>query len=340
MPSFALSACAVGESSGLLAMRAKHADEALRQHGFERRGDQIRFDAHVHQPRDRAGRVVGVQRGENQMAGERRLHGDLRRFLVANFADENHVRVVAQNRTQSARKRQPGLFVDLDLVDALELVFHRVFNRDDFADGIVDFVERGVKRGGFAAAGRAGDEDDAVRQLRGRAGNSPVRACPCPVRARPRSVAFCRSKRITTASPCSIGMTETRMSTSASSMRTLMRPSCGRRFSAMLRWLKILTRETMAGWKRFSCAGTGTVLQHAVNAVADAEFVLERFQVDVRRAQFDGVLQHLVDEADDGRLVLGGVVEVGVLGVFVNDLESPFPRRACRWCRRRRRGVF
>ena len=40
---------------------------------------------------------------------------------------------------------------------------------------------------------------------------------------------------------------ETRMSTSASSMRTLMRPSCGRRFSAMLRWLKILTRETMAG---------------------------------------------------------------------------------------------
>ena len=74
----------------------------------------------------------------------------------------------------------------------------------------------------------------------------------------PRSVEFCRSKRITTASPWSIGMTETRMSTSASSMRILMRPSCGRRFSAMLRWLKILTRETMAGWKRFNCAGTGT----------------------------------------------------------------------------------
>ena len=63
----------------------------------------------------------------------------------------------------------------------------------------------------------------------------------------PRSVAFCRSNRITTASPCSMGMTETRMSTSASSTRILMRPSCGRRFSAMFRWLRILMRETIAG---------------------------------------------------------------------------------------------
>jgi len=41
-------------------------------------------------------------------------------------------------------------------------------------------------------------------------------------------------------------------------MRILMRPSWGRRFSAMLRWLRILTRETMAGWKRLIWAGTGT----------------------------------------------------------------------------------
>ena len=81
----ALNACAVGESSGLLAMRTKHAHEALREHGFERRGDQIRLDAHVHQARQRAGRVVRVQRGENQMAGERRLHGDLRRLLRREF---------------------------------------------------------------------------------------------------------------------------------------------------------------------------------------------------------------------------------------------------------------
>ena len=63
---------------------------------------------------------------------------------------------------------------------------------------------------------------------------------------------------MTTASPCSIGMTDTRMSTSLLLTRILMRPSCGTRFSAMLRLLRILMRETIAGWKRLICAGTGT----------------------------------------------------------------------------------
>jgi hypothetical protein len=31
---------------------------------------------------------------------------------VADFADENHVRVMAQNRAQPARKRQAGFFVE------------------------------------------------------------------------------------------------------------------------------------------------------------------------------------------------------------------------------------
>src|SRR5205814_291310 len=97
--------------------------------------------------------------------GERRLHGDLRGFLVADFADENHVWVVAQNRAQAARERQPGLFRNLNLVHALELILHRVFDGDDLADGVVDLVERGVERGRFAAARRAGDENNAVRHF-------------------------------------------------------------------------------------------------------------------------------------------------------------------------------
>ena len=68
----------------------------------------------------------------------------------------------------------------------------------------------------------------------------------------------------------------------------------------------------------------GHFLQLAVNAVPDSEFVLERFQVDVRGAQFDRVLQHLVDEADDRSLVLGAFVEVGVLGVFIHHLNAFF----------------
>ncbi len=63
---------------------------------------------------------------------------------------------------------------------------------------------------------------------------------------------------MTTASPCSIGITDTRMSTSLFFTRILMRPSCGTRFSAIFKLLKILMRETIAGWNRLICAGTDT----------------------------------------------------------------------------------
>ena len=51
--------------------------------------------------------IVGVQRAEDQVAGQRRLHGDLGGLAVANFADQHHVRVVTQNRPQ-ARPRTSG----------------------------------------------------------------------------------------------------------------------------------------------------------------------------------------------------------------------------------------
>jgi hypothetical protein len=46
--------------------------------------------------------------------------------------------------------------------------------------------------------------------------------------------------------------------------------------------------------------------------------------MDVGGAQLDRVFQNLVDEADDGRLVLFAGIEIGVLGVFVNDLNRLF----------------
>ena len=86
--------------SSCLAFRAQHAHQPLGHHRFQRRRDQVRLHAHVHQARQRARRVVGVQGGENHVAGQRRLHGDLRRFLIADFTDEHHVGIVTQNRAQ------------------------------------------------------------------------------------------------------------------------------------------------------------------------------------------------------------------------------------------------
>ena len=64
------------------------------------------------------GRVVGVQRREHQVAGERGLDRDLRRLEVADFADQDDVRVLAQERAQRGGEVQPDLLVHLHLVDA------------------------------------------------------------------------------------------------------------------------------------------------------------------------------------------------------------------------------
>ena len=102
-----------------------------------------------HETRDRAGRVVGVERTEDQVTGEGRLHGDVGRFLVTNFADHHDVRRLTQNRTERGREVETDVAVHLHLVDARHLVFDRVFDRDDLAVGRIHLPEAGVKRGRF-----------------------------------------------------------------------------------------------------------------------------------------------------------------------------------------------
>ena len=83
------------------ARRAGAADEPLRQHAGDRRGDQVRLDAHVEQARQRARGVVRVERREHQVAGERGLERDLDRLAVADLADQDDVGVLAQDRAQA-----------------------------------------------------------------------------------------------------------------------------------------------------------------------------------------------------------------------------------------------
>jgi hypothetical protein len=64
---------------GLLAVGADAAREALGEDQVDGGRHEERLDAHVEQAGDAAGRVVGVQRREHHVAGERRLHGDLAR---------------------------------------------------------------------------------------------------------------------------------------------------------------------------------------------------------------------------------------------------------------------
>ena len=82
---------------------------------------------------------------------------------VADLAHHDLVRVVAQDGAQAAREGQAFLLVDRNLRDAANLVFDRVLDGDDLVLVGLDLGQRGVQRGGLAAAGRAGDQHHAVR---------------------------------------------------------------------------------------------------------------------------------------------------------------------------------
>ena len=107
-------------------------------------------------------RIVGVQRRQHEVAGLRRLHRDLRRLGVADFADEDDVGILPQNGSQRARERQLDLLVDLRLVHAGDLILDRIFDRDDVGLLRLHRPQRGAQRRRLAAAGWADDEDHAV----------------------------------------------------------------------------------------------------------------------------------------------------------------------------------
>ncbi len=138
-------------------------DEALRQYAEDRRRHEKRLDAEIEEPRDGRRRVVRVQGAEQKVARLRGLKRDVRRFLVAYFANEDHVWILTQDRPQASRECHASPRVDLDLVHPRELKLDRVFQGDDVVGRGLDGVQRGIERGGLSAAGRTRHEDHALR---------------------------------------------------------------------------------------------------------------------------------------------------------------------------------
>ena len=109
-------------SSLALAVVAQLAGQALRDDQAHRGRDRVGLHTHVHQARQRLRRIVGMQRRQHQVARLRGLDRDLGRLEVADFADHDHVRILAQEGAQRRRERQADLRVDVDLVDARQLI--------------------------------------------------------------------------------------------------------------------------------------------------------------------------------------------------------------------------
>ena len=103
-----------------------------------------------------------MQGGEHQVTGQRRLDGDFRRFQVTNFTDHDDVRVLAQEGAHRHREGQPAFAIHRDLIDAGQLVLHRVLDGEDIFIDRVDAVQNGVQRGRFSRTGWAGGQHHAV----------------------------------------------------------------------------------------------------------------------------------------------------------------------------------
>src|SRR5689334_20509169 len=106
-----------------------------------------------------------MDRGKNQMPGESGLDGDLGRLTIADFANQDDVRVVTEKGAQGGWKVDAGRLIGLNLRHVLEVVFDRVFDRDDLKVGRGQHLKAGIECGGLARTGWTGDEKESVPRL-------------------------------------------------------------------------------------------------------------------------------------------------------------------------------
>ena len=293
------------------AVRADHPHQALRQHRHQRRSNQVVLHAHVGEARDGAGSVVGVERGKNQVAGERGADGDIGGFAVADFTHHDDVRVLAHDVAQARGEGQADLRVDVDLVDPVHLVLHRIFDGDDLLVGKVDAFERRIERGGFAAAGGPGDQKHAVRQ----AGEMLHALQHAVVEAQAAQVVEIAGGAVQQAHDDALAVQRGQggdaqihfaahhldLDTPVLRQAALGDVELGHQLEARNDGGLQLAR------RRF------LVEQHPIHPEAHAEFLLERLDVNVARALFEGIRDHGVHQADDRRFA-GHIAQVFQVG--------------------------
>src|SRR4029077_19637604 len=113
------------------AVRTDAAHEPLGAGENDRGGNQERRDAHVVQAGDGARRVITVHGAQNLVAGQRGFNGDFGGFRIANFTDHDDVRVLTQNGAKRVGEGKADFFLYRDLIDAGNLEFDGIFDRDD-----------------------------------------------------------------------------------------------------------------------------------------------------------------------------------------------------------------
>ena len=318
-------AAALSGRVSVFAVRADHAHESLREHRVDRARDEIRRDVEVEQTRERRRRVVGVQRRQHEVSRERRLGGDLRRLGVADFADENDVGILSQQRAQRAGERHADFLVHRHLRHAGELVLDRIFDREDFLTPGADHLDRRVERRRLAGARRTGDEHDAVRprydfgeQLQRVGGHAQLeqRDAAALLVEQTQHDALAAQRRHRRHAHVDLAILQPQPNAAV-----LRQPALG---DVELRH-DLETADDRGGEMR---RRRRRVLQHAVDAIAHAQSVLIALEVHVRRARVERLDEQQVHEAHDRRFVreVQQVVERNLVRVDRARLARSSPR--------------
>ena len=202
------------------------------------------------QPVDRAGRVVRMQRREHEVAGQGRLDRDLGGLEVSDLTDHDDVRILPQEGAQGGREVEPDLLVHLDLVDAGQVEFDRVLGGDDVdLRALLSSVRARVQRRRLSRPGGAGDQDHPVGlvdrflemlqalRLETELGHVEHQIVFVEQAHHDLLAVERRQRRDAEVELLDLAL-ELHLS--------LMRPSCGRRFSAMSSLARILMREQIA----------------------------------------------------------------------------------------------
>jgi hypothetical protein len=170
------------------------ADDGSQTHGELSTDVVLRFlREDVHEAGQRALGVAGVQSGENQVAGFGGAQRHLRGFAVADFAYQNHIRILAQAMLEAVRE---GIHVAAHLtlgddsaqagsVDVLDGFLDRQYATTAI---LADQINEGRERGSLAGTGYARDDHQPVAVRNQPLGQLLRKAQPLQRRNRVRNV--------------------------------------------------------------------------------------------------------------------------------------------------------
>ncbi len=100
------------------------------------------------------------------MAGQRRLNCHVGGLQVTDFADHDDVRILPHQGANAFGKAHADVGQNLHLVEGGFDHFDRVFQRAHIDFGRGQLLERRIQRHRLAAAGRPGNQDNAVGMRR------------------------------------------------------------------------------------------------------------------------------------------------------------------------------